>query len=65
MWYHYIILVIGLYLVGTSLYNIVMAGNRAGWVINGISAAIGGGFLVWASGGLTAAPAAVLGGRRH
>ena len=64
MWYHYLLLLIALYLVGTSIYNVVMAGNQAGWVINGISAAIGGGFLVWAWSGLTASPA-VVGGRRH
>jgi hypothetical protein len=48
MWYHYLLLLVALYLVGTSIYNVVMAGNQAGWVINGISAAIGGGLAVWA-----------------
>jgi hypothetical protein len=65
MWYHYLLLLVALYLVGTSLYNVVMAGNQAGWVINGISAAIGGGLLVWAWGGIMAPPATVLGGRRR
>jgi hypothetical protein len=65
MWYHYLLLLIALYLIGTSIYNVVMAGNQAGWVINGISAAIGGGFLMWASSGLSAPPAPVLGGRRR
>jgi hypothetical protein len=67
MWYHYLGLVVGLWLIATSLYNIVVAGNRSGWVINGISTAIGGGLAMWAYSGLMAPPAIALpiGGRRR
>jgi hypothetical protein len=76
MWYHYIVLVIALYLVGSSIYNIVMSGNQAGWIVNGITTAIGGGLALFAWNGINA-PAPMLsapllssgtpmfGGRRH
>ena len=41
-----------------------MAGNQAGWIVNGISAAIGGAFLIVAWTGISTPPA-VVGGRRH
>jgi hypothetical protein len=64
MWYHYIVMLIALYLVGSSIYNIVLAGNRSGWIVNGISAAIGGGMALFAFNGLTAPPPPLFGGRR-
>lgn len=67
MWYHYLVMIIGLYLLTTSLYNIAMAGNRAGWIVNGISCAIGGGLMYYAYVGITA-PVPLLptaGGRRR
>jgi hypothetical protein len=64
MWYHYLVLAIALYLVGSSIYNIIMAGNRSGWIVNGISAAIGGGLVFWAWSGITTPPPSILGGRR-
>jgi len=67
MWWHYLILIVGLYLLATSLYNIAMAGNRAGWIVNGISSAIGGAMIYYAYVGITTPPpflAPVLGGRR-
>lgn len=67
MWYHYLVMLLALYLIGSSLYNIVMAGNQAGWIVNGITAAIGGGLALWAWTGITApvVPPPILGGRRR
>lgn len=67
MWYHYVVLIVALYLVGSSIYNIVLSGNTSGWVVNGISAAIGGGMAVWASSGIMApvVPPPLFGGRRR
>jgi hypothetical protein len=67
MWYHYLVMLLALYLIGSSLYNIVMAGNQAGWIVNGITAAIGGGLAFWAWTGITApvVPPPILGGRRR
>jgi hypothetical protein len=45
---YYALLLVGLYLVGSSIYNIVMAGNRSGWIVNGISTAIGGAIAYFA-----------------
>jgi hypothetical protein len=60
-------MLLALYLIGSSLYNIVMAGNQAGWIVNGITAAIGGGLAFWAWTGITApvVPPSILGGRRR
>lgn len=60
-------MLLALYLIGSSLYNIVMAGNQAGWIVNGITAAIGGGLAFWAWTGITApvVPPPILGGRRR
>jgi uncharacterized membrane protein len=67
MWWHYLVMIVGLYLLATSLYNIAMAGNRAGWIVNGISSAIGGAMIYYAYVGITT-PAPLLptalGGRR-
>jgi len=69
MWWHYLVMIIGLYLLATSLYNIAMAGNQAGWIVNGISSAIGGAMIYYAYVGITApAPLALppaVGGRRR
>jgi hypothetical protein len=67
MWYHYLVLLIALYLIGSSIYNIVMAGNQSGWIVNGITTAIGGGLAFWAWSGITAPviPPPMFGGRRR
>lgn len=69
MWYHYIALLVGLYLVGSSLYTLVTgrALGTAGYVINGVYIAIGGYMAYWAYGSITA-PAPLLpmmGGRKY
>lgn len=45
---YYFLILVGLYLVGSSIYNIVVSGNRSGWIVNGISAAIGGAIAYFA-----------------
>ena len=67
MWYHYLVMLLALYLIGSSIYNIVMAGNQSGWIVNGITTAIGGGLAFWAWTGITAPvmPPPILGGRRR
>ena len=45
-----------------------MIGNRSGWIVNGVSIAIGSGVLWWAWGGITAPPpmmTQIIGGRRR
>jgi len=59
-------MIVALYLIGSSIYNIVMSGNRSGWIINGISAAIGGGLAFWCYTGIvTPVVPPMFGGRRH
>jgi hypothetical protein len=63
MWYHYLLLVVGLWFVATSIYNIVMSGNKAGWIVNGLSTAVGGAFAWYGwSGIFPPTPTLVLGG---
>jgi hypothetical protein len=68
MWYHYIALLVGLYLVGSSLYTVITGKiyGVTGYVINGLYIAIGGYMAYWAYGTITA-PAPLLqmtGGRK-
>jgi len=44
-----------------------MAGNRSGWIVNGLTTAIGGAMAFWAYSGITAPviPPPILGGRRR
>jgi hypothetical protein len=67
MWYHYLVMIIALYLIASSIYNIVMAGNQSGWIVNGVTTAIGGGLAFWAWSGITAPvlPPPFIGGRRR
>lgn len=60
-------MLVALYLVGSSIYNIVMAGNRSGWIVNGVTTAIGGGMAYYAYSGITAPvlPPPVVGGKRY
>jgi len=60
-------MLIALYLIGSSIYNIVMAGNQSGWIVNGVTTAIGGGLAFWAWSGITAPvlPPPFIGGRRR
>jgi len=67
MWYHYLALLAGVYLVASSVYNMVMNRNTAGYVMNGISLAIGVALAYYGYAGVTApvVPAPIFqGGRR-
>jgi hypothetical protein len=38
---------IGIYLVSVTIYNIVNIGNQAGWIMNGLVAAVGGAMIYY------------------
>uniref|UniRef100_A0A6C0JLK7 Uncharacterized protein n=1 Tax=viral metagenome TaxID=1070528 RepID=A0A6C0JLK7_9ZZZZ len=67
MWYHYLAMLVALYLIGSSIYNIVMAGNQSGWIVNGVTTAIGGAMAYYAYSGITAPvlPPPFVGGKRY
>lgn len=44
---HFIIFLIGLYLVGVSIYNVIKSGTQDELIINTLSAAIGGGLALY------------------
>ncbi len=52
MWYHVLLTAIGLYLVGTAIYNLVMNRNTTSYVTNGIQIVIGGFLFSWGYGGI-------------
>jgi hypothetical protein len=54
MWYHYLALLVGLYLVATSLYHLIMFRGVTGYVMNGISLAIGVALAYYGYAGVTA-----------
>ena len=60
-------MLIALYLIGSSIYNIVMSGNQSGWIVNGITAAIGGGLAYYAYSGINTPvpPPVIMGGKRY
>jgi len=60
-------MLIALYLIGSSIYNIIMSGNQSGWIVNGVTTAIGGGLAYYAWSGITAPvlPPPLIGGRRR
>jgi hypothetical protein len=69
MWYHYISLVVGLYLTGSAIYSMVMVPGTmySRWISNGIYAVIGVAIAWWSWAGITAPPPMMLpmaGGRR-
>jgi hypothetical protein len=66
MWWHYIFLLFGIYLVASSLYNIVINGNPSGWIVNGVSVIIGVVLTMWSWGAInTPPPMSILGGGRR
>ena len=58
MWYHYLSLLVGLYLVGSAIYSMVMVSGTlySRWISNGIYAAIGVAIVMWSWSGITAPP---------
>jgi hypothetical protein len=67
MWYHYLALLAGVYLVASSIYNMVLNRNTSGYVMNGISLVIGVALAWYGYAGVTAPviPPPLLGGRRR
>jgi hypothetical protein len=41
MWWHYITFAVGLWIIGTSLYNIFGVNQTGGKVVNGVTVSIG------------------------
>lgn len=55
MWYHYILIVAGLYLVGSAIYTLVTgARGTVSYVLNGLQIAIGLGVGYYGYSGVTA-----------
>lgn len=53
MWYHYLLLVAGLYLVGSAIYSIVTgARSVTSLAMNGVQIAIGGGIAYYGYSGI-------------
>ena len=73
MWYHYLLLVAGLYLVGSAIYSLVMGTkSMASIAMNAVQIAIGGGIGYFGYSGIVAptflpvvaTPGAMMGGVR-
>ncbi len=72
MWYHYLTLLVGLYLVGSAIYSMVSVPGTlySRWISNGLYVLIGGAIVWWSWSGITtpvyyAPPTTMLGGRRR
>ena len=72
MWYHYLALLVGLYMIGSAVYSMVMVSGTlySRWVSNGIYTAIGVAIAMWSWSGITAPSpiaqaSAMMGGRRR
>ena len=66
MWYHYIGLLVGAYVLATSLYSLIMKPRTvlsiafsAGYIVAGLM------LLMWGYNGISAPPPSILGGRRR
>ena len=56
MWYHYLGLLAGLYLVAVSIYHMVTYRTIMGYVTNSIYILIGLGIVWWSYSGISAPP---------
>jgi len=71
MWYHYLGLLAGLYLVAVSIYHMVTNRSIMGYITNAVYILIGLGVAWWAYSGITAPPPSIFspntmtGGRRR
>ena len=74
MWYHYLTLLVGIYMVANGIYKTVVYGNHGvyDWTVFGINMLIGLGILWWSWSGISTpvVPAYVpatgmMGGRRR
>ena len=52
MWYHWVATIIGVYAVGSAIYNMVYARDQAGMIINGVWILIGAGMLYFGITGI-------------
>lgn len=59
MWYHYLGLLAGLYLVAVSIYHMVTYRTIMGYVTNSIYILIGLGIAWWAYSGISAPPPSI------
>lgn len=66
MWYHYVALLIAVYLVGSAIYTLIMGPKTMGSLaINGIYVVIGVFIVSWSYAGITAPPPSMFAGRRR
>jgi hypothetical protein len=74
MWYHYLTLIVGLYLVGSAIYSMVSVPGTlySRWISNAVYILIGGAIAWWSWSGISAptvtmyAPdTGMMGGRRR
>lgn len=75
MWYHYLSLLVGLYLVGSAIYSMATVSGSiySRWISNGIYAVIGVAIVMWSWSGINAPPPSyfpttttgMMGGRRR
>ena len=52
MWYHWVATIIGIYAVGSAIYNMVYSKDQAGLIINGVWILIGAGMLYFGITGI-------------
>lgn len=61
MWYHYLFILVGLYLVGSAVYSMVTNRATTNLIMSGVQIAIGGGIAYYGYSGVTAPePAPIL-----
>jgi hypothetical protein len=66
MWYHYVGLIIAVYLASSAIYTLVVGPKTVGSLaINGVYVAIGLFMMSWAYSGITAPPPSIFGARRR
>jgi hypothetical protein len=58
MWYHYLTLLVGLYLAGSAIYSMIMVPGTlySRWISNSVYILIGGAIAWWSWSGITAPP---------
>jgi len=64
MWWHYITIAVGLWIVGTSLYSIFSVNQNGGKVVNGMTACIGAIISYGGFKDLRSVSTAIVGARR-
>lgn len=70
MWYHYILVLVGLYFVGFAIYNIIYNRTKTSMIMSGVQIVLGGGVAYYGYSSATApepvpllsAPAAAVSG---